>query len=126
MSGKPVVCIINTMKIIIRLALLSTLVVSTLLLSGCDKKRSETYDTFFQKGMQAFNDGRYAAARDEFARALKLKPSDRDAMYYMGVCYRNDFIYDSAMSYLKRADILHPKDREILKQLYDVSKALKD
>ena len=99
------------------------LVVAALLPACSEDSR---YRSAFSEGRKAFDQGRYAQARDYFGRALKAKPSDRDALYYMGMAYRRDFMYDSALVYLQRANLLHPKDRPVLKELYDVAKALND
>ena len=77
-------------------------------------------------GRQAFLAEDYKEARSILQEGLMEWPADRDLLYYMGMTYRHLSYYDSAIAFLKRADIMHPKDREINEQLYEVAYTVGD
>jgi tetratricopeptide (TPR) repeat protein len=68
----------------------------------------------------------YAKARAYLGKAASLKSSDRDVLYYLGMSYQREFFLDSALFYLKRADLLHPLDREVNEALYPIAAQLKE
>ena len=71
--------------------------------------------------MKAFLDGQYAEARVNLLQALQEKTSDKDLLYFTALAYQHDFIMDSAFYYMKRANLLHPNDRELTEQFYDIA-----
>lgn len=77
-------------------------------------------------GKKYYERGDYEEARKRFVEALAQKPSDQDLLFYAGLAYQKDFMYDSAIYYLKRADILNPNNREINESIYEVSRKLAD
>ena len=77
-------------------------------------------------GQKAFLAEDYKTARDFFLQAIIKAPSDKELLFYTGMAYKRDYLYDSAMFYLKRLDILYPNDRETNEQLYEIAMALKD
>jgi tetratricopeptide (TPR) repeat protein len=89
---------------------------------SCGDKKADLKD-LKSDGQKAFLNQEYRKARDFFLKGLAIAPSDRDLLYYTGLCYKRDFIYDSALSYLKRADLLYPNDRELNLELYAVANA---
>lgn len=91
---------------------------------GCGGEKSP--EQLRAKGKELFADEKYAEARDNFGKALKSNPSDRELLYLMGMAYRKDQLYDSALSCLRRVDLLYPNDQEINQNLYDVAMALED
>jgi tetratricopeptide (TPR) repeat protein len=93
-------------------------------IGGCNGEK--TPEQLRTKGKELFADEKYAEARDYFGKALKSNPSDRELLYLMGVAYRKDQLYDSALSCLRRVDLLYPNDQEINQNLYDVATALED
>jgi tetratricopeptide (TPR) repeat protein len=95
----------------------------TNLLLACGQKSPEAYR---EEGKKLFVQEKYAEARECFGKALNSNPSDRELLYLMGMAYRKDQMYDSALSALRRVDLLYPKDREINQNLYDVALALND
>jgi tetratricopeptide (TPR) repeat protein len=95
------------------------------LIAACGKE-PRTTDELRKAGEKAFLDGKYAKARDYFGRAVAEKPSDRHLLYMLGISYQRDYLYDSAYHYLKRADLLFPRDREINLALYEISKAVEE
>lgn len=105
------------------LTLLSITIFAGVALHGCGKPTPEEYR---EQGKKYFAQEKYAQARDSFGKALNANPSDRELLYLMGIAYRKDQMYDSALSALRRVDLLHPQDREIKQNLYDVAMALND
>lgn len=94
-------------------------------ISGCGKE-PVTFSELKDAGQKAFVEGNYAEARGYLLEALKKNQSDRDVLYFLGVSYQRDFMYDSAMIYLKRADLLHKNDREINKAIYSIAQELNE
>lgn len=77
-------------------------------------------------GKEAYLKEDYAKAREYLGKAASMKSSDRDVLYYLGMSYQREFFLDSALFYLKRADLLHPNDREINEALYPIAAQLKE
>jgi tetratricopeptide (TPR) repeat protein len=92
-------------------------------LSGCGQ---DSVQELQAGGLRAFEDGNYKKARDYFLKGIALEPSNKELLYYTGLSYKNDYLYDSALFYLKRLDILYPKDRETNLRLYEIAIALED
>ncbi len=101
------------------------LVLLAAVLSGCSKE-PKTFDELLKAGEQSFIQGKYPQARTYLTKAVAIKASNRDALYYLGMSYKEDYMMDSALFYLKRADLLHPKDREINLAIYPVAMQLQD
>ena len=95
------------------------------LLSSCGQE-PQTVEELQKAGEIAFGEADYAEARKLLAKAVAQRPSDPHLLYLLGVSYQRDYLYDSAFTYLKRADILFPNDRETNLALYDIAKALKE
>lgn len=93
-------------------------------LAGCGDEPT-TVPELKEAGIQSFLDGDYAGARELLTRGLKKAPSDRDLLYFTGMAYKRDFMYDSALTYLRRSALLHKNDREVATVLYDVAISLK-
>ena len=96
---------------------------SFIFLGGCGQA-PQTVEELQKAGEKAFAQEDFAEARKYFSKAVARKPSDPHLLYLLGVSYQRDYLYDSAFHYLKRVDILFPKDREINLALYDIAKAL--
>lgn len=105
----------------LRLTLLG-LALNVGLLISCGDQKTDLQE-LKSDGQKAFLNQQYRQAREYFLKGLATAPSDRDLLYYTGLCYKRDFIYDSALSYLKRADLLYPRDRELNQELYSVATA---
>ncbi|HKK21742.1 MAG TPA: tetratricopeptide repeat protein [candidate division Zixibacteria bacterium] len=101
------------------------LLLPVLLVIGCSRE-PKTFDQLVKAGEHAFVQGKYPKARTYLIKAVDMKPSDRNALYYLGMSYKQEYIMDSALYYLKRADLLHPKDREINLAIYPVAMELED
>ena len=95
----------------------------TLVIAGCSSE-PQTAEELKKAGNKAFLAEDYAKARTYFLEALQKKPSEKDLLYFTGMSYKRDFILDSALIYLKKADLLHPDDREINMEIYDVAMTL--
>jgi len=93
---------------------------------GCGKEPVETFDSIMAEGKKAFVDQDYATARGYFLKAYEVKPSDKDVLYFLGISYARDMVYDSAFSFLRRAEILHSGDREVNLELYPLAVALEE
>ncbi len=90
------------------------------LIAGCSGE-PKTLEELTKAGAEAFTAEKYADARAYYQKALLLKPSDRQLLYFTGMTFRREEQYDSALSYLKRADLLHPGDREINLEIHDMA-----
>ncbi|MDH4157131.1 MAG: hypothetical protein OEW00_07640 [candidate division Zixibacteria bacterium] len=95
------------------------------ILTGCGKE-PQTFEELKAAGRSAFLDDDYARAREYLTRAVALQSSDRSVLFFLGLSYQRDYIFDSALFYLKRVDILYPDDREVNLELYKVCLAMED
>ena len=101
------------------------LVIPALMLVACDME-PKTIGELEKAGKEAFLKEDYAKARDYLGKAVTLKSSDRDILYFLGLSYKRDYMMDSALFYLKRTDILHPNDREVNLSIYPIAAELKE
>jgi len=92
---------------------------------GCSQE-PQTLEELRTAGQNAFIDSDYSAAQNYFGKALLIKSSDRDVLYYLGQTFQKLQQDDSAVYYLKRADILHPNDRELNLAIYQSAKRIND
>ncbi len=92
-------------------------------LIGCG---SDSVEELHTAGKEAYDKRDYAQAREYFLRAITQETTDRDLLYDCALAYRQDYRFDSAMYYLKRADLMHHDDREINEQIREVAIALGD
>lgn len=96
-----------------------------LVLFGCSNQPTDV-EGFRKAGQDAFLAGNYRDARAFFSDGLAKKPSDQEMLYYMGLAYKREYMYDSALFYLKKVDLLHPKQREITQEIYEVAPLVED
>ncbi|MFZ5979739.1 MAG: tetratricopeptide repeat protein [Candidatus Zixiibacteriota bacterium] len=101
-----------------------SLILPVLFVISCSGPGS--FEELKSEGLKKFSEGDYAKARKYLIEALKEKPSDKELLYFTGMSYKREYLYDSALVYLKRADIFYPKDREINKELYEVALAMEE
>jgi len=87
---------------------------------------SDSLEELRKSGYDSMEKREYAQARKCFLKALELDARDKEALVGLAQAYRRDSRYDSAIYYFKRADLMHPKDREILQQIREVAVALGD
>jgi len=93
-----------------------------LFLVGC----GSDFEECKKSGLDAFQSGNYTKARMKLNEAYRYNASDRDALYYLGLAYQRDSYYDSALFYLRQADLLFPQDREINLSIIEAAEALED
>jgi len=97
-----------------------------ILLSGIIGCGGDSIEQLRADGKKHYQQGNYERARRCFVSGLAQDPADQDLLYYAGLAYQKDFMYDSAIYYLKRADILNPKSREINLEIYQLARKLAD
>lgn len=102
------------------------ILISTIVLLLSCSKEPESFQDLLSAGQNAFVDQNYPLACKYLGKAISVNPSDKTALYFLGMSYSRDFIYDSAYVYLKRADLYYPNDREINTTLYEVAVALEE
>lgn len=105
-------------------SILSVIIMAATLV-GCFGE-PETLEELTKAGDKAFIDQKFSEARGYYQKGLRLKPSDRYLLYFTGLTFRREAQYDSALGYLKRADLLHPGDREINLEIRDLAKQAKN
>lgn len=94
-------------------------------LCGCGGDQPKTVEELRDAGIKAFVNGENAEARELLTAGLRKAPSNRDLLYFTGMAYKRDFMYDSALVYLRRSALLHQGDREVAQAMYDVAISLR-
>jgi Flp pilus assembly protein TadD len=92
-------------------------------LGGCG---ADSFEDLKASGQGALEKRQFAEARGYFRQALALDNKDRDLLLLSAQACREDFLYDSAMYFLKRADLMHPGDLEIKGRIKGLAIALGD
>ncbi len=100
------------------------IVLLLLCLAACSNKMN--VEELKKEGQKAFLNKQYKEARVFFHKVLQEKPSERDVLYFIGMAYRRDQIYDSALIFLKRAQLLYPADRELNQELLEVATGIEN
>jgi tetratricopeptide (TPR) repeat protein len=67
-------------------------------------------ELFFNRGVAAYGEGDYAAAREAFGAVIERDPDDADAQLYLGLIARQEGDYDAAIEALRSAVALDPND----------------
>lgn len=98
------------------------LILIVMLCLGCGG--GDDIDKLKAEGKAAFLAQNFPKARESLEKVLEKQPSDREALRFMGMSYQREFMYDSALFYLKRIDILYPNDRSINQQIHALAMAL--
>lgn len=98
---------------------------TALLIIGCSSE-PVTFDELKSEGIKAFSKADYLTAKKYLLKASLLKSSDRDVLFFLGVSYKRDYQYDSAMIFLKRADLLFPDNKELNQEIYEIAKQTND
>ena len=96
-----------------------------LLCINCSKE-PKTLDELRQAGKEAYAGNQFLEARTYLDKALHIKASDKESLYFLGQTYQKLNQHESAVYFLKRADILHPNDREINLALYTSTIIIQD
>jgi len=102
-------------KSVLSLLLLATVVS----LGGCSSP--ETVEELRTAGKEAYLDEKFQEAREYFIQALAQQPSDQDLLYFLASAYQRDSMYDSALFYLQRSNLLFPKDRETNERILKIA-----
>ncbi len=100
-------------------------VVTAIIVFGCEKENL-TIEELKSKGEKEFLSGNYRSAREIYIKALAKKPSDFDLLYFTGMCYQREYIFDSALIYFKNADLLYPRNKELNMAIYQVAPEIED
>ncbi len=101
-------------------ALVALLALIVLIGAGCSHKPT-TVEELRSAGVKAFLDRNFPVARGYFQKALAQNPSDKKLLFFTGVCFKREMSYDSAFTYLRKADLLYPRDRDINQELKPVA-----
>ena len=101
------------------------LLAAVVLVAACGKA-PETTEELTKAGERAFVEEDYYQARLYFSEALAKKPSDGRLLYLLGTTYHRELMYDSAVFFLKRADLLYPNDRETNLILHEAGTEARD
>ncbi len=94
------------------------------ILTGCGS--GDSIDDLLKAGNEAYESRDYAAARGYYLRGLEIDSKNRDLLLACGRAYRQDYMLDSAIYFLKRADLMQREDREINEEIREVATALGD
>lgn len=89
-------------------------------------KDPTTLEELKDAGIKAFSIEDYKTAKEHFLKGLQLNSSEKDILFFLGVTYKREYRYDSAMLYLKRADLLYPANRELNQEIYDIAIQIND
>ena len=74
-------------------------------------------DTWINLGITKLRRGEIAAAKELFAKALKLKPDDARADYYAAMALKAEGDYGAALAHVKEASAVVRRDREFHMEL---------
>ena len=100
--------------------LFAAIVLPLLCLVACSGDRSDL-ESLRADGKQAFLDRNYRHARTLFNKALLKAPSDPEILYFNGLAYKRDYIYDSALIFIKRADLVQPNNSEYNREILELA-----
>lgn len=92
---------------------------------GCSSQKEDP-EYYLKSGQESFLAGKYREATNLFLEGLKHSPSNHELLYYTGLSYQKEYMYDSALFYLKKVDLLFPHEREINLAIYQVAPKVKD
>lgn len=83
---------------------------------SCSSKKAD-FESHKKNGLELVVSKDYPKAIASLRKALKLKPSDRESMYFIAVSYEKLGELDSAISYTRKIIALHKPDDEICRML---------
>ena len=92
---------------------------------GCSSQNKDP-EYYLKSGQESFLAGKYRDATNIFLDGLKLSPSNHELLYYTGLSYQKEYMYDSALFYLKKVDLLFPREKEINLAIYQVAPKVED
>ncbi len=82
---------------------------------GCSKKQDLT--SLKAEAMAQIGSGEYAPAREGLQKALKLKPTDKDILLYLGIANAALQNHDTAISYFRKTILLHGAEKETAERM---------
>lgn len=94
-------------------------------LASCSSKKAD-FESHKKSGLKSVISKEYPQAIASLKNALKLKPSDREAMYFIAVSFENMGELDSAISYTRKIIALHKPDEENCLMLGRLATAAKE
>ncbi len=71
---------------------------------------------FFYRGIHHFNNGMYPEAVEQFEKALSQNPDEEELPFiyaYLGHCFKDMALYDSAIAYLEKGETCDPERADI-------------
>ncbi|MCP4685672.1 MAG: hypothetical protein GY867_09525 [bacterium] len=93
-------------------------------MAGCSSP--ETVEELRAAGKDAYLDEKFQEAREYFSRALAKSPSDQDLLYFLAAAYQRDSMYDSALFYFQRSNLLFPGDLETNQRIFRIAVLLEN
>ena len=96
------------------------LIASVALIAGCSGE-PKSVDGLKKAGIQAYLDNDFPKARKYLREVIERGSSDKQVLMFCGLAYKRDYMLDSALIYLKRADLRYPDDREINQEIYNIA-----
>ena len=96
------------------------LMASVAVIAGCSGEPTSV-DGLKKAGIQAYLDNDFPKARKYLRAAIDKGSSDKQVLMFVGLAYKRDYMLDSALIFLKRADLRYPDDREINQEIYNVA-----
>ena len=99
------------------------ILLSLAVLVGCG---DDSVEALHAQGKKAFDERKYDEAVTSYRTAINTETTDRDLLLDCARAYRRLARYDSALYFLKRADLMHPRDKEINEQVREVAISLGD
>lgn len=98
---------------------------SLISLVSCSSKKAD-FESHKKSGLKSVVSKEYQKAIASLRKALKLKPSDRESMYFIAVSYEKLGELDSAISYTRKVIALHKPDDETCRMLGRLAAAAKE
>ena len=92
--------------------LFSLLICSVLLFGTACSSKEDRKQSYFDRGMELYNQGNYTKARLEFKNVLQIDPKDADAYYMFGLLEEKEENWRKAFSLFFRAVELKPEHQD--------------
>jgi tetratricopeptide (TPR) repeat protein len=77
----------------------------------------EFADGWINVGRSRILEGRADEAQEVLNRALEIDPSLARTQFFLGMTYKSQGDYDTALVYLRQAEVQYPRDRVVLNQI---------
>ena len=101
---------------------LSILSLCVFILSSCMQVSiAQDAETYFNRGLAYFKQGKYELAIADFTSTIKINPQFAEAYYIRGLAYCKQGKYELCISDLKKAaDLGDNKARKNLKEIFNI------